>query len=201
MKDLLRIASLLDNSGQFHLSDKLFRAAQQVQGNFGQLTMRDQNRKLEELNYAMMQVTQKYKDLMASYRNQSIGFDEFQQKAKILNQQANALTAEYNRIKLQSDNFTLYAQDQSVENSLISNSPQEFADNLLTFAEQNNLTNLMQAFDLYARSGAMYGNNPLSSDPRLQKLYQVISQTPRFITEDEIAITLQNIINSRNSGN
>lgn len=28
MKDLLRIASLLDNSGQFHLSDKLFRIAQ-----------------------------------------------------------------------------------------------------------------------------------------------------------------------------
>lgn len=28
MRDLLRIASLLDNSGQFHLSDKLFRAAQ-----------------------------------------------------------------------------------------------------------------------------------------------------------------------------
>ena len=88
MKDLLHIASLLDDSGHFCLSDKLFKFAQQVQGNFGQLTITEQNRKLEELNYALRQNTQKIKDLMASYKNGSIGFDEFKQMGQNLNQQA-----------------------------------------------------------------------------------------------------------------
>ena len=196
MKDLLRIASLLDDSGQFHLSDKLFKIAQQVQGNFGQLTITEQNRKLEELNYAMTQVTQKYKDLMASFKNGSITFAPFKQSVQILNQQANALTAEYNRIKLQSNNFTMQAQNQQQNENLISYSPQDFAKKLIDFKEENNISNLAQAFDMYARSGAMYGNNPLSRDPRLQKLYQKILQTPSstFIHEEEIVSELTNII-------
>lgn len=196
MKDLLRIASLLDDSGQFHLSDKLFKIAQQVQGNFGQLTITEQNRKLEELNYAMTQVTQKYKDLMASFKNGSITFEPFKQSVQILNQQANALTAEYNRIKLQSNNFTTQAQNQQQNENLISYSPQDFAKKLIDFKEENNISNLAQAFDMYARSGAMYGNNPLSRDPRLQKLYQKILQTPNstFIHEEEIVSELSNII-------
>jgi hypothetical protein len=47
---------------------------------------------------------------------------------------------------------------------------------------------------MYARSGAMYGNNPISRDPRLQKLYQRILQTPRFINEIEIVRELRRII-------
>ena len=194
MKDLLRIASLLDDSGQFHLSDKLLKIAQQVQGNFGQLTITEQNRKLEELNYAMRQNTQKIKDLMASYKNGSIGFDEFKQMGQNLNQQANALMAEYKRIEQQSNNFTLQAQNQQQNENLISYSPEDFAKKLIDFREEYNITNLGQAFDMYARSGAMYGNNPISRDPRLQKLYQKILQTPRFIHEYEIVSELNNII-------
>lgn len=194
MKDLLHIASLLDDFGQFHLSDKLFKIAQQVQGNFGQLTITEQNRKLEELNYAMRQNTQKIKDLMASYKNGSIRFDQFKQMGQNLNQQANALMAEYKRIEQQSNNFTLQAQNQQQGKNLISNSPEEFAKKLIDFKEEYNITNLGQAFDMYARSGAMYGNNPISRDPRLQKLYQKILQTPRFIKEQEIVSELNNII-------
>ena len=194
MKDLLHIASLLDDFGQFHLSDKLFKIAQQVQGNFAQLTITEQNRKLEELNYAMRQNTQKIKDLMASYKNGSIRFDPFKQMGQNLNQQANALMAEYKRIEQQSNNFTLQAQNQQQGENLISNSPEEFAKKLIDFKEENNLSSLVQAFDMYARSGAIYGNNPLSRDPRLQKLYQRILQTPRFINEIEIVRELRSII-------
>ena len=197
MKDLLHIASLLDDFGQFHLSDKLFKIAQQVQGNFGQLTITEQNRKLEELNYAMRQNTQKIKDLMASYKNGSIRFDKFKQMGQNLNQQANALMAEYKRIEQQSNNFTLQAQNQQQGKNLISNSPEEFAKKLIDFKEEYNITNLGQAFDMYARSGAMYGNNPISRDPRLQKLYQKILQTPRFIYEQELASELSKIISGR----
>jgi hypothetical protein len=194
MKDLLRIASLLDDSGQFYLSDKLFRIAQQVQGNFGQLTITEQNRKLEELNYAMRQVTQKYKDLMASYKDGSIDFAQLQQTSQNLNQQANALKAEYTRIEQQSNNFTLHAQYQQQNKNLISYSPEEFAKKLIDFKRESGLSNLGQVFDMYAKSGAMYGNNPLSRDPRLQKLYQKILQTPRFISEQELVSELSNII-------
>ena len=194
MKDLLHIASLLDDSGHFGLSDKLFKFAQQVQGNFGQLTITEQNRKLEELNYAMRQNTQKIKDLMASYKNRSIRFDEFKRMGLNLNQQANALMAEYKRIEQQSNNFTLQAQNQQQNENLISYSPEDFAKKLIDFREEYNITNLGQAFDMYARSGAMYGNNPISRDPRLQKLYQKILQTPRFINEYEIVSELNNII-------
>ena len=194
MKDLLHIASLLDDSGQFHLSDKLFKLAQQVQGNFGQLTITEQNRKLGELNYAMRQNTQKIKDLIASYKNGSIRFDEFKQMGQNLNQQANALMAEYKRMEQQSNNFTLQAQNQQQNENLISYSPEDFAKKLIDFREEYNITNLGQAFDMYARSGAMYGNNPISRDPRLQKLYQKILQTPRFISEYEIVSELNNII-------
>ena len=194
MKDLLHIASLLDDSGHFCLSDKLFKFAQQVQGNFGQLTITEQNRKLEELNYALRQNTQKIKDLMASYKNGSIGFDKFKQMGQNLNQQANALMAEYKRMEQQSNNFTLQAQNQQQNENLISYSPEDFAKKLIDFREEYNITNLGQAFDMYARSGAMYGNNPISRDPRLQKLYQKILQTPRFISEYEIVSELNNII-------
>jgi chromosome segregation ATPase len=194
MKDLLRIASLLDNSGHFGLSDKLFKIAQQVQGNFGQLTLTEQNRKLEELNYAMRQNTQKLKELMASYNKGSIDRTQFEQMGQNLNQQANALMAEYKRIEQQSNNFTLYAQNQQQNENLISYSPEDFAKKLIDFREEYNIKNLAQAFDMYARSGAMYGNNPLSRDPRLQKLYQKILQTPRFIYEEEIVSELTNII-------
>lgn len=194
MKDLLHIASLLDDSGHFGLSDKLFKFAQQVQGNFGQLTITEQNRKLEELNYAMRQNTQKIKDLMASYKNGSIRFDQFKQMGQNLNQQANALMAEYKRMEQQSNNFTLQAQNQQQNENLISYSPEDFAKKLIDFREEYNITNLGQAFDMYARSGAMYGNNPISRDPRLQKLYQKILQTPRFIHEYEIVSELNNII-------
>jgi hypothetical protein len=194
MKDLLHIASKLDNSGQFYLSDKLFKIAQQVQGNFGQLTITEQNRKLEELNYAMRQNTQKIKDLMASYKNGSIRFDQFKQMGQNLNQPANALMAEYKRIEQQSNNFTLQAQNQQQNVNLISYSPEDFAKKLIDFREENNISNLAQAFDMYARSGALYGNNPLSRDPRLQKLYQKILQTPRFINEIDIVSELSKII-------
>ena len=194
MKDLFHIASLLDDSGQLHLSDKLFKFAQQVQGNFGQLTITEQNRKLGELNYAMRQNTQKIKDLIASYKNGSIRFDEFKQMGQNLNQQANALMAEYKRMEQQSNNFTLQAQNEQQNENLISYSPEDFAKKLIDFREEYNITNLGQAFDMYARSGAMYGNNPISRDPRLQKLYQKILQTPRFIHEYEIVSELNNII-------
>jgi hypothetical protein len=88
----------------------------------------------------------------------------------------------------------LQAQNQQQNENLISYSPEDFAKKLIDFREEYNITNLGQAFDMYARSGAMYGNNPISRDPRLQKLYQKILQTPRFISEYEIVSELNNII-------
>jgi hypothetical protein len=213
MKDFLRIASLLDNSGQYKLSDKLFKIAQTapvnkpiIDENFYQLPMSFKLRKQQELNFALQQFLAKQRNLQERFQSGQISREQYAEELRANGIELESLKSQGkiidDYIRDYNQNPQKYMGNEQQNVNLSSNSPQEFADNLLTFAEQNNLTNnLMQAFDFYVRSGAMYGNNPLSSDPRLQKLYQVISQTNRFITEDEIAITLQNIINSRNSGN
>jgi hypothetical protein len=212
MKDLLRIASMLDNSGQFYLSDKLFRIAQTapvnkptIDENFYLLPTDMKLRKQQELNFALKQFNVKQRDLQERYKSNQIPRDQYAKELNALSKELQSFKPQIdivnNYIRDNNQNPQKYMGNEQQNVNLSSNSPQEFADNLLTYAEQNNLTNLMQAFDLYAKSGAMYGNNPLTSDPRLQKLYQVISQTNRFITKDEIARTLQNIIDSRNSGN
>jgi hypothetical protein len=209
MKDLLRIASLLDNSGQFHLSDKLFKIAQTaptnkpiIDENFYQLPMSFKLRKQQELNFALQQFNAKQRNLQERFQSRQITPEVY----------GDGLRA--NGIELQSfkpqidiiDNYIrdynqnpekymqIEQQNEQQNENLISYSPEDFAKKLIDFREEYNITNLGQAFDMYARSGAMYGNNPISRDPRLQKLYQKILQTPRFIHEYEIVSELNNII-------
>ena len=209
MKDLLYIASLLDDSGQFYLSDKLFKIAQTaptnkpiIDENFYQLPMSFKLRKQQELNFALQQFNAKQRNLQERFQSRQITPKEY----------GDGLRA--NGIELQSfkpqidiiDNYIrdynqnpekymqIEQQNQQQNENLISYSPEDFAKKLIDFREEYNITNLGQAFDMYARSGAMYGNNPISRDPRLQKLYQKILQTPRFISEYEIVSELNNII-------
>jgi hypothetical protein len=209
MKDLLHIASKLDNSGQFHLSDKLFKIAQTaptnkpiIDENFYQLPMSFKLRKQQELNFALQQFGAKQRNLQERFKSRQITSDQYSKELR-----ANGIELE--SLKSQGDIINNYIRDynqnpekymgneqqnEQQNENLISYSPEDFAKKLIDFREEYNITNLGQAFDMYARSGAMYGNNPLSRDPRLQKLYQKILQTPRFINEIEIIRELKNII-------
>jgi len=212
MKDLLRIASSLDKSGDYNLSDKLYTIAQTAYYNLGSKPIIDQNfyqlpmsfkiRKQQELNYAMQQFHLKQRNDRALYDSGKLKYEEYKAILDANGKELENLRSQGEIVKNFLENYEYYSkneqqseqQDGQQNANLQSNSPQEFAKNLVDFKEANNLTNLVKAFDMYARSGAMYGNYPLSIDPRLQKLYQKMLQTPRFISEQEIVQELTNII-------
>jgi hypothetical protein len=208
MKDLLHIASKLDKSGNYSLSDKLYTIAQAsyynlgskpiINENFYQLPMNAKLRLQQELNFAVQQFHLKQRNDKERFDTQQISRDEYNKELEANGIELQSLKAQGDII----DNFTRdynqnpekYMGNEQQNVNLISYSPEDFAKKLIDFKEENNLSNLGQAFDMYARSGAKYGNNPLSRDPRLQKLYQKILQTPRFIKEQEIVSELNNII-------
>jgi hypothetical protein len=208
MKSLLRIASKLDKSGNYSLSDKLYTIAQAsyynlgskpiINENFYQLPMNAKLRLQQELNFAVQQFHLKQRNDKELFDTQQISRDEYNKELEANGIELQSLKAQGdiidNFIRDYNQNPEKYMGNEQQNVNLISYSPEDFAKKLIDFKEENNLSNLGQAFDMYARSGAKYGNNPLSRDPRLQKLYQKILQTPRFINEQEIVSELNNII-------
>jgi hypothetical protein len=205
MKDLLHIASKLDNSGQFHLSDKLFKIAQDaptnkpiIDENFYQLPMSFKIRKQQELTFAVQQFIGKQRNLQERFKSRQITPGQYSKELRANGIELESLKSQgdiiNNYIRDYNQNPEKYMGNEQQNVNLISYSPEDFAKKLIDFREENNISNLAQAFDMYAKSGAMYGNNPLSRDPRLQKLYQKILQTPRFINEIEIVNELSKII-------
>ena len=208
MKSLLRIASKLDKSGNYSLSDKLYTIAQAsyynlgskpiIDENFYQLPMNSRLRLQQELNFAVQQFIAKQRNDKERFDTQEISRDEYNKELEANGIELQSLKAQGdiidNFIRDYNQNPEKYIENEQQNVNLISYSPEDFAKKLIDFKEENNLSNLGQAFDMYARSGAKYGNNPLSRDPRLQKLYQKILQTPRFIKEQEIVSELNNII-------
>jgi hypothetical protein len=212
MKSLLRIASKLDKSGNYNLSDKLYTIAQAsyynlgskpiINENFYQLPMNARLRQQQELNFAVQQFHLKQRNDKERFDTQEISRDEYNKELEANGIELQSLKAQGdiidNFIRDYNQNPEKYMGNEQQNVNLISYSPEDFAKKLIDFKEENNLSNLGQAFDMYARSGAKYGNNPLSRDPRLQKLYQKILQTPRFIKEQEIVSELNNIISGIN---
>ncbi len=212
MKDLLHIASKLDKSGDYNLSDKLYTIAQAGYYNLGSKPIIDQNfyqlpmsyklRKQQELNFAGQQFHLKQRNDKALYDSGKINYNEYKARVDANGKELESLRSQGEIINDFQRNYKYYAQneqqseqqDEQQGENLISNSPEEFAKKLIDFKEENNLSSLVQAFDMYARSGAIYGRYPISRDPRLQKLYQRILQTPRFINEIEIVRELRSII-------
>jgi hypothetical protein len=208
MKSLLRIASKLNKSGNYSLSDKLYTIAQAsyynlgskpiINENFYQLPMNAKLRLQQELNFAAQQFHLKQRNDKERFDTQQISRDEYNKELEANGIELQSLKAQGdiidNFIRDYNQNPEKYMGNEQQNVNLISYSPEDFAKKLIDFKEENNLSNLRQAFDMYARSGAKYGNNPLSRDPRLQKLYQKILQTPRFIKEQEIVSELNNII-------
>jgi hypothetical protein len=212
MKDLLHIAFKLDKSGDYNLSDKLYKIAQAGYYNLGSKPIIDQNfyqlpvsyklRKQQELNFAVQQFIAKQRNLQERFFTRKITREQYSKEVNANGIELESLKSQGKIIDDFLQNYQYYAQyeqqseqqDEQQGKNLISYSPEDFAKKLIDFREEYNITNLGQAFDMYARSGAMYGNNPISRDPRLQKLYQKILQTPRFISEYEIVSELNNII-------
>lgn len=240
MKDLLRIASLLDYSGQFHLSDKLFKIAQQenkpqeqqektvtLESNSPEsfitnLTEFGKQNKLRTIKDAMDQ----YANAGATYGGQSIrenqllrmyykqfGYIDFTNEPEFLvdnlqlllnnaavwanktrNDDPEAVPVHFGNDKsnaqLQADQGT-YQRFQLMN----SNTPENFVNSLFLFAKQNQIDNLVQAFDAYAIAGASYNGNLINKNPILKELYMRIRNTPRMIPSDELVNEIKMLSN------
>ena len=232
MKDLLRIASLLDNYEQFRLSDKLFKIAQEAgvgittqeqqqtsvsldsnspESFIENLTNFGRKNKLRTIKDAM----DKYADADAKYNGQLIrenpllkmyykqfGYIDFNNEPEFLvdNLQllSNNAAVWANETKnndpeaKQFGNINSNAQFQADQGTyqrfqlMNSDTPENFVKSLFLFAKQNQINNLVEAFDAYANAGASYNGNLINRNPILKELYMRVRNTPRMIPEDEL---------------
>lgn len=240
MKDLLRIASLLDNSGQYKLSDKLFKIAQQQntttqaettvnleskspESFITNLTNFGKQKNLRTIKDAM----DKYADANATYNGQLIrdnpllrmyykqfGFIDFNNEPEFL---VDNLQLLFNNAAVwanktrnndpEAKNFSNFGNVKSNEQLqadqgiyqrfqlMNSNTPENFVKSLFLFAEQNQIKNLVQAFDAYAYAGASYNGNSIKRDPILRELYMRVRNTPRFIPGEELVNEIKMLSN------
>ena len=232
MKDLLRIASLLDNYEQFRLSDKLFKIDQEQSNTstsqeqqqttvsldsnspesfIANLKEFGKQKNLKTIKDAM----DKYADADAKYNGQLIrenpllkmyykqfGYIDFNNEPEFLvdNLQllSNNAAVWANKTKnndpeaKQFGNINSNAQFQADQGTyqrfqlMNSDTPENFVKSLFLFAKQNQINNLVEAFDAYANAGASYNGNLINRNPILKELYMRVRNTPRMIPEDEL---------------
>ena len=76
MNKLLRIASILDKSGQFHLSDKLFQVAQ-YNSEIDNIPIEMQIRRMQELNYSRRQELDELKEAYEKFIRKEINEQQY----------------------------------------------------------------------------------------------------------------------------
>lgn len=228
MKDLLRIASLLDDSGQYKLSDKLFKIAQKqndsqeqqqtyvLESNSPETFIANLKKFGEQNNLKTIKdAMDQYAMAGASYNGTSIrdnpllrmyykqfGYIDFNNEPEFLVDNLQLLlnnaavwankTKNNDSEAKQFGNINSNAQFQADQGTyqrfqlMNSDTPENFVKSLFLFAKQNNIDNLVQAFDAYAIAGASYNGNLINRNPILKELYMRIRNTPRMIPSDEL---------------
>jgi hypothetical protein len=154
MKDLLRIASLLDSSGNYKLSDKLFKIAQ-------------------------------YSDLVLRQPG--------------VNNSSNQMFLEPGAEYLRPAPDITWADGLNKLDSLYSNNGYNFAKNLYEFGRKNKITNLADAFDMYADAGALYDNQSIKINPIIKELYNKVINHNGNITEQQLGSELDKMMQSNNT--
>jgi hypothetical protein len=224
MKDLLRIASLLDNYEQFRLSDKLFKIAQAsgagttTQDNTTLLaatvdtlnsdTMREFGNNLkifaEKYNYSDLKTAMdQYANAGATFKGVPISRNTLtikpfyvQHGSKNVSELPRLIQELYDNGMIDSpytaeNPFKPDAQWEAdgralQQSKLVTYNPEDFVEKLFVFSEQNEITNLVQAFDAFANAGASYQAKPINRDPILREVYMRVKNTGRMITKTEL---------------
>ena len=217
MKDLLRIASLLDNSGQFRLSDKLFKIAQSAQfeyklnsdnpNNFFENLVGYQNSKnlknfTQSMNsYAAENATYKgilikdipafqqyYLDLQNNYPSDLSQLIEDFEKDPSKRPQKKLENLPGQNTPYKYSAQTEADKFQDKRYFLINTTdPATFAKSLFQYGSMYGINNLTQAFDAYADAGASYQGNLIKNVPVLRELYMRVRNTKKMIQQEELA--------------
>ncbi len=192
--DILKIASLLDLSENYNLSDKLYKIAQ-----------------------TYVPPVEFYSGVDKRHYNEfkSPGSKSYDQMMKSRNLKAPAKSNEtivmdgsmyYNNPYTPKDVLKLRNQIlptnfrgelkrfYSGDNELDSSNPRSFATSLWQFARKNKLNySLTDAFDAYANSGATYKGQSIKNVPELRELYLHIKSNAKKFSETEVGDILEDL--------
>jgi hypothetical protein len=194
MKHLLKIASILDESGYYKLSDKLHKIAETYVPPVEFYDMVDKRhyndyRTPGSKNYDEM-MSSRHKNMPKNLSNTvvmdgSMYYDNPYTPKDILEL----------RNKLAPTNFrNELKRYQSGDTMTRSSNAQNFATSLWDFARKNKLSNsLTESFDAYADAGATYKGKNIKDVPELVELYKIIRNSPRMFSLTEISEILKNI--------
>lgn len=188
MKNLLKIASKLDELGHYNLSDKLFKIANTYVPPVEFYDMVDKRhyndfRAPGSKNYDEM-MSSRYKNMPKNLSNTVVMdgsqyYDNPYTPKEILKLRNQLIPTNFrNQLK----------RINSGDTEISSSNPTSFANNLWEFARKNKIGNsLTDAFDAYADSGATYNGQSIKNIPQLRDLYMYIKSNPRNFSETEIA--------------
>ena len=220
MKDLLKIASLLDESGHYNLSDKLYKIAQ-----FGILAppnpnkrkklidikppetkdprsyMNTSNTYVPPVEYYSGVDANKYKEFggfKADYMLQN-NFNPEQTHIMDGSQYFDNPYTPKDILKLRNQIVPTNFRNQlkryySGDTEISSSNPVSFANNLWEFARKNKIGNsLTDAFDAYADNGATYNGQSIKNVPELKELYLYIKGNEKEFSETEVGDILKDL--------
>lgn len=192
MKDLLKIASILDQSGHYNLSDKLFKIAQTYVPPLEYYSGVDK----DKYNKFKAPGSKNYDEMM-KYRNTGIPqqsnetivmdgsqyFDNPYTPKDILKLRNMIVPTNFrNQLK------RFHAGDTEINSS----NPTSFANSLWEFARKNKMSNsLTNAFDAYADSGATYNGQSIKNISELKELYLHIKSNAKKFSETEVKDILE----------
>lgn len=192
--DILKVASLLDLSGQYSLSDKLYKIAETYVPPiefYSGVDKRHYNdfKSPGSKSYDQMM---KSRNLKAPEKSNgtivmdgSMYYDNPYTPKDVLKLRNQILPTNF-RGELK----RFYSGD----NELKSSNPRSFATSLWQFARKNKLnSSLTDAFDAYANSGASYNGIGINNVPELVELYKIIKSSPRLFSETEVGDILEDL--------
>ncbi len=189
MNKLLRIAEILDQSGDYKLSDMFYKIAvyapsvEYYEGvdadkynEFGNFQFK--NRNIPQPNRFNFDGNTKVMDGSMYYDNPYTPKDVLELRNKLIP------TNFRNELK----------RYHSGDVMISSSNPQNFATSLWEYARRNNSGNsLVNSFDAFADAGAMYKGKSIKDVPELKELYKIIRNSPRMFSMTEISKMFENI--------
>jgi hypothetical protein len=177
---LIKIARILDENNHFALADKVDKIAQNAQ-----------------------------KDIYDFNNNPNVGETWYNRLGRIFS--GNATIYDYpglagtlrqndkqmqywknqKRLRSQNKNQPQQQPQQQTQNPLlVSTTPQQFVDNLLSYGGQYGLPDLAQTMDLYANQGGTLNGQPINQNQQALRLYDQVKNYPGMLTKQQILAML-----------
>ncbi len=190
--DILKIANLLDLSGSYVLSDKLYKIAATYYPPVEFYSGVDKSK------YDLTKGRKSY-DQMMSARNKNMPENLSGTVVMDGSMYYNNPYTPKDVLKLRNQILPTNFRGElkrfySGDNELSSSNPRSFATSLWQFARKNKLNySLTDAFDAYANSGATYKGQSIKNVPELRELYLHIKSNAKKFSETEVGDILEDL--------